>query len=94
MNQLNLNHRVTGKETEEFEITDMTVIELSRSISNMTDRATAQANLLLPYYDCMSEQQPDTRTVYFALNSIMLDLADVQKTVEAFALANKATDQT
>lgn len=93
MSQVNLNHIVTGHEVEEFCITDLTPLELSKSVGNMTDRATALANLLLPYYDSMSQHEPDSRTVYFALNSIMIELMNVQKTVEAYALANKPTEQ-
>jgi len=93
MSQVNLDHRITGEETEEYEITDLTVLGLSESIGNMTDRATALANLLLPYYDSQSQREPDSRTVYFALNAIIMELTDVQKTVEAYALANKPSKQ-
>jgi hypothetical protein len=31
--------------------------------------------------------------MYFALNSIILELTDIQKTVEAYALVNKPTEQ-
>lgn len=93
MSQVNLDHRVTGKEVEEYDINELTVLGLSESIGNMTDRATALANLLLPYYDSQSQREPDSRTMYFALNSIILELTDVQKTVEAYALANKPPKQ-
>jgi len=92
-NLVNFDHRVTGHEDNEREMTDITPKELSESIGNMTDRATAQLSLLLPYYDCMSQQHPDDRTMYFAINSIILELTDVQKTVEAYALANKPNKQ-
>jgi len=92
-NSVNFNHRVTGQETEEFEITDLTAEKLSESIGNMTDRATALLSLLLPYYDSMSQQHPDDRTMFHALNSTVLELTDIQKTVEAYALANKPSKQ-
>jgi len=93
MSQVNLNHRITGQETEEFEITDLTVLGLSETVGGMTDKGTAIANLLLTYYDSQSQREPDSRTVYFALNAIIMELTDVQKTVEAYALANKPSKQ-
>ncbi len=90
---VNFNHRITGEETEEHEITNLTALGLSETIRNMTDRSKALLSLLLPYYDSESQREPDSRTMYFALNSIILELTDIQKTVEAYALVNKPTEQ-
>lgn len=89
MSEINLDHIVTGYEVEEFQMTDLTPSGLSVSIGNMTDRATALANLLLPYYDGTDHLEPDNRTMYFAINSIRIELMNIQKTVEAFSQANK-----
>jgi len=93
MSQVNLDHRITGEETEEFEMSDQSPLDLSVSVNGITDRGTALANLLLLYYDSQSQREPDSRTVYFALNAIIMELTDVQKTVEAYALANKPAKQ-
>lgn len=82
-------HRLTGQDTEEFYITDLSARNLATAVDSMTDRAESIASLLQSYFEYDSEKQPDDRTIYNALNSVLMELADIQKTVEAYAQANK-----
>ena len=91
---MSFNHRITGVETEEFQMESLSVLGLSKSIDGMTDRASSTLSLLLPYFnDTEQDNRPDDRTIYFVLNSLKLDLVDIQKTVEAYAQVNKRTEQ-
>lgn len=86
---VDLYHRITGQETEEFYLTDLSARGLAGAVDNMSDRASATTSLLQSYFECDSEKQPDDRTIYHALNSVLMELADIQKTVEAYAQLNR-----
>jgi len=92
-NDVNLSHVYTnGKEKDEFNITDLDPFELSEIVNNMCDRSANIVELILPYYESTSLRELDSRSLYFALKSVVIELKTVQKTVEAYALANKPTN--
>jgi len=92
MSQPNFGHIVTGREEdEEICMTEISALKLSEGTNNSTDRARAVLKLITPDYDSMSQPDIDSRTLYFALNSIKMELMNVQKMVEAYALENKQT---
>jgi len=93
-NDVNLNHIFNnGTEVDEFNITDLSPRELSEVINDMNDRAASVVELLLPYYEPTAQLEPTSKSVYFALNSILIELRNVQNTVEAYALANRPNSQ-
>lgn len=89
LHAVNFTHRVTGQETEEFYITDMTTRDLSKAVDDMVDRAAATVSLVQSFFGSTSEERPDDRTIYYALNSVAMELADIQKTVELYHQAQK-----
>lgn len=62
--------------------------ELSNVIGYQVDRATSITALLLPCFESRSQAQPNDKTIYHALSSVLLELADIQKKVEALAEIN------
>ena len=75
-------------------ITDYTESSLAQAVCVMADRAMATTSLLLPSFEITSQHQADDKTIYHALNSILIELDNIQDLVDDYAMMVQKSEQT
>jgi len=75
-------------------ITDFTEESLAKAVCVMADRAMATTHLLLPSFELTSQNQPSDKTIYHALNTILIELDNIQALVDDYATMVEKSEQT
>ncbi len=88
-NSIHFPHRVTGQELDTLFINELDTERLADAMDAMSHRASATIKLLKPFFEATSQTQPDDGTMFYALNSVLMELADMRHLMEQFAQAQK-----